>query len=91
MISNTMLGIIATCFTTIAFLPQVIKVILTKNTKSIAIFFVLIKMTGGLLWTIYGIMIQNNIIIISCAIIFVSTTVIFGYKLRNVITNKEKF
>jgi MtN3 and saliva related transmembrane protein len=91
MISDTLLGIIATCFTTAAFLPQVWKVVKTNNTKSIALLFIGIKMTGSALWTTYGIMIKNNIIIYSCAIVLVCTAIIFAHKVRNIITRQEKF
>ena len=90
MISNTVLGIIATCCTTVAFLPQVVKVFRTGNTKSIAMAFILIKMIGSFLWVTYGIMIESNVVMFSCSIVSVCTSVIFCYKLKNVIINKEK-
>lgn len=86
---NTTLGIIATCFTTLAFLPQVIKTVKTQDTQSISTLFACIKSVCSLLWTFYGIMIANAIIIISCQILFVCSSIILGYKLKNVILNKE--
>ena len=59
------LGYIAGFFTTIAFLPQVIKVWLTKSTKDISIWMFLIFTTGVLLWLIYGLLIINYSLIIA--------------------------
>ena len=59
------LGYIAGFLTTIAFLPQVIKVWRTKSTKDISIWMFLIFTTGVLLWLIYGLMIINYSLIIA--------------------------
>ena len=59
------LGYIAGFLTTIAFLPQVIKVWHTKSTKDISIWMFLIFTTGVLLWLIYGLMIINYSLIIA--------------------------
>jgi len=54
---------IAGFFTTIAFLPQVIKVYKTKSTKDISIWMFLIFNLGVFLWLIYGILIKNYALI----------------------------
>ena len=59
------LGYIAGFFTTIYFLPQVLKVWRTKSTKDISIWMFLIFTTGVLLWLIYGLMIINYSLIIA--------------------------
>ena len=59
------LGYIAGFLTTIAFLPQVIKVWRTKSTKDISIWMFLIFTTGVLLWLIYGLLIINYSLIIA--------------------------
>ena len=59
------LGYIAGFFTTIAFLPQVIKVWRTKSTKDISIWMFLIFTTGVLLWLIYGLLIINYSLMIA--------------------------
>ncbi len=59
------LGYIAGFFTTIAFLPQVIKVWRTKSTKDISIWMFLIFTTGVLLWLIYVLLIINYSLIIA--------------------------
>ncbi len=59
------LGYIAGFFTTIAFLPQVLKVWRTKSTKDISIWMFLIFTTGVFLWLIYGLMIINYSLIIA--------------------------
>ena len=59
------LGYIAGFFTTISFLPQVIKVWRTKSTKDISIWMFLIFTTGVLLWLIYGLLIINYSLILA--------------------------
>ena len=57
------LGYIAGFLTTIAFLPQVIKVWKTKSTKDISLWMFLIFNLGVFLWLIYGILIKNYALI----------------------------
>ena len=50
------IGAIAACLTTFSFVPQVIKVVKTKDTKSISLVMYLMSCTGIFLWMIalYG-------------------------------------
>ena len=48
-----MLGIIAGIFTTCAFIPQVVRVVQTKETKSISLLMYCISVTGLCLWIIF--------------------------------------
>jgi len=78
---TTLIGTIAAICTTIAFLPQAIKVIKTKHTKDIALGMYIILIIGIALWMIYGILIQRWPIIISNVITFILAAVILVYKL----------
>ena len=78
---TTLIGFVAAILTTIAFLPQAIKVIKTKQTKDIALGMYVILLIGIGLWLIYGILIQRWPIIISNAITFILASVILVYKL----------
>jgi len=77
-----LIGISAGILTTISFIPQVIQVIKTRSTKDISLFMFLIFSTGVLCWLIYGILRTSPAMIISNAIILVSSLIIIGFKLK---------
>ena len=54
-----MIGSIAAVLTTFAFLPQVIKVIKTKDTESIALGMYLMQVVGITLWLFHGLVIDD--------------------------------
>ena len=49
-----MIGIIAASLTTLGFIPQVIKVLKTKDTESISLGMYSMSVTGMLLWLAHG-------------------------------------
>lgn len=55
----TFLGLVAGFFTTISFLPQVIKTWRTKETKDLSLGTFSLLWIAGILWTIYGIILQE--------------------------------
>tara|TARA_B100001029_G_C14716865_1_gene262982 strand:- start:229 stop:492 length:264 start_codon:yes stop_codon:yes gene_type:complete len=62
------LGFIAGFLTTIAFLPQVLKVWSSKSTRDISLSMFIIFTTGVTLWLIYGIIIDDTALIFANAI-----------------------
>ncbi|MEF9475998.1 MAG: SemiSWEET transporter [Candidatus Mariimomonas ferrooxydans] len=76
------IGLIAGTCTTISFLPQVIKIIKTKETKDISISMYIILATGMFLWIIYGIFIEALPVILANTISFVFATIILILKIR---------
>jgi MtN3 and saliva related transmembrane protein len=61
--SITILGYIAGSLTTLAFLPQLIKVIKTRSTKDISLVMFAVICVGISLWLLYGILINSPPII----------------------------
>ena len=53
------LGLLAACLTTTSFLPQVLLVIKTKDTKSISLKMYILFVSGTILWFVYGLFIKN--------------------------------
>jgi Uncharacterized conserved protein len=51
------LGLIAGFLTTVAYVPEVIKVFSTKDTKGISLMWLLTLLIGALLWFYYGVLI----------------------------------
>lgn len=78
----TMIGTIAACLTTLASIPQVIKVIQTKNTEGISLGMYIMQVVGVFLWLLHGIIIQDLPLIVANAITFVLAATILGYKIR---------
>ncbi len=77
-----MIGLIAGVFTTIAYLPQVIKVVKTKSTEDISLWMFVIMNTGIAMWLIYGILLNAIPIILANSLtLFLSLTILW-YKIK---------
>ena len=85
MISNFILkyiGFFAAFCTTIAFLPQALKVWKTKSTKDISLYMFIIFTVGVLSWLIYGISISDLPIILANALTLILSLFILIYKIK---------
>lgn len=77
-----MIGSIAAVLTTFAFLPQVIKVIKTKDTESIALSMYLMQVLGIALWLAHGLVIHYLPLILANSVSFILSGTILVYKIR---------
>ncbi|VTT26148.1 SemiSWEET transporter [Streptococcus gordonii] len=77
-----MIGSIAAVLTTFAFLPQVIKVIKSKDTESIALGMYLMQVLGIALWLAHGLVIQDLPLILANSVSFILSGIILVYKIR---------
>ncbi|WP_314830267.1 SemiSWEET transporter [uncultured Streptococcus sp.] len=77
-----MIGSIAAVLTTFAFLPQVIKVIKTKDTESIALGMYLMQVVGIGLWLVHGLAIQDLPLIAANSISLILSATILAYKIK---------
>ncbi|MGM0168421.1 hypothetical protein IGI39_004176 [Enterococcus sp. AZ135] len=78
-----MIGIVAACLTTLAFLPQVIKVMQTKETKGLSTLMCSMQTAGIGLWTIHGFL-RNDLALLSAnSISFILVVIILFHKLRS--------
>ncbi len=73
---------IAAVLTTFAFLPQVIKVIKTKDTESIALGMYLMQVVGIGLWLVHGLAIQDLPLIAANSISLILSATILAYKIK---------
>lgn len=64
------LGYVSATFTTIAFLPQIIKTIRTKSAKDVSMGMFVFFTTGVFLWIIYGALTNTMPLIIANSVIF---------------------
>ena len=83
------LGLVAAFCTTIAFLPQAIKIIRTKDTSSISTAMYSLFTVGTLMWLLYGIYSRNMPVVLATGVTFIIATIILFYKLRQKRTAKS--
>ena len=76
------IGFFAAFCTTVAFLPQAIKVYKTKSTKDISLYMFLIFTVGVLSWLIYGLIINDLPVILANAVTLILSFFILIYKIR---------
>jgi MtN3 and saliva related transmembrane protein len=73
---------VAGCFTTISFLPQVIKTWKSRSAKDLSLVMFSLFCAGILLWLIYGILIGSLPVILSNAFTLVLSSTILFFKLK---------
>jgi MtN3 and saliva related transmembrane protein len=76
------LGFVAAILTTLCWLPQAVKTIRTKETRSLSLVTQSTLTVGVVLWLTYGLLIGNAPIIFSNAISLVLVAAILVQKLR---------
>ena len=82
---NEIIGLIAAVCTTFAFIPQVMKVWKTKQTKDLSLRMYSIMFLGILLWLVYGILIDSLSIILANVV----TSTLVGTILVYIIKGKQ--
>lgn len=80
-----LIGFIAATLTTIAFIPQVVKIYKTNQTDDLSLSTFSLFTTGVFLWLIYGLFIQSYPIIFANIITFI----LAFYILFKIIQNKR--
>ncbi len=79
---TTILGLVAGVLTTIAFLPQVIKIWKSKSTKDISLGMYVIFITGTVFWFVYGIALRQLPIILVNVVMIVLASIILALKIK---------
>jgi MtN3 and saliva related transmembrane protein len=73
-----LIGYIAAFLTTMAFVPQAIKTIKTKDTSGISLLTYILMTSGCVLWLAYGIMINDIPLIASnCVTVVLAATILY--------------
>ncbi len=75
-------GFVAAALTTFAFFPQAIKVIRTRNTKSISVVMYFVVTAGLILWLVYGILLRDLPLILANFITLIPAITILVIKIR---------
>ncbi len=81
MVAQEVIGFFAGALTTVAFLPQVIKVYRRKSASDISWIMMLLFITGVVLWIVYGLLIQKSPIVIANIVTFSLSMAIIILKL----------
>ena len=75
-------GFMAASLTTLAFLPQVVKVWRSRSTKDISLPMLIAFIAGVALWLVYGVLVDAAPIVIANAITLVLNLAILRFKLK---------
>jgi MtN3 and saliva related transmembrane protein len=80
--SITMLGYLAATLTTVAFVPQVMKIWYSRSAKDISLAMFLVFSLGVLCWLVYGLMIGSGPMIFANSITLALALSILAMKLK---------
>lgn len=84
------IGFFAAICTTVAFIPQVIKVYKSKHTKDISLGMFLFLNLGFILWICYGLMIKSYPVVIANAVTIILASYILITKIKLDILSSKK-
>jgi MtN3 and saliva related transmembrane protein len=82
MSGTVVLGFIAACCSTLAFLPQVIKTWRTRSTGDISLATFLTIVSGSVLWMAYAWLQEDLPVLVTNGVIFVLASTVVWLKLR---------
>ena len=77
-----LVGSAAAILTMFGFVPQILKIYRTESVADVSLFMLLQFSAGIFLWLLYGMLIQNNILIISNAVSFLTLIIAVGLYVR---------
>jgi MtN3 and saliva related transmembrane protein len=76
-------GYLAAVMTTLAFVPQAVKTIRTRDTRSISLGMYVVFTIGIAFWLVYGIALHSTPMILSNIVTFLLSATILGLKLKH--------
>jgi MtN3 and saliva related transmembrane protein len=77
-----LVGSAAALLTMFGFVPQILKIYRTESVEDVSLFMLLQFLVGIFLWLLYGISLQDKILIVSNAISFVTLIVAMGMYIK---------
>lgn len=80
--SITLLGYIAGFFSTLSFLPQVVKSVQCRSARDLSWAMLGMMVTGSVLWAEYGLQVGQMPIVITNGVLFVLISALIGVKIR---------
>ena len=83
-------GLAAALFSTFSFVPQVLKTLATRDTRSISLLMYTLFLVGVICWMLWSLLLGQWIAFTSNALTTALASVVFGLKIHAVIVKKEK-
>ncbi len=77
------IGIAAAFLTTVSFVPQVFRVMRTRDTHAISLWMYLLFSTGLALWLVYGLMLGLWPVIIANSVTLLLSLIVICFKVRS--------
>ncbi len=77
------IGFVAAVLTTLCWVPQAVKLIRERDTRSISLPMTLILVAGLILWLVYGLALSNAPLIASNTVTLMLVLMILALKLRH--------
>lgn len=85
------LGTTAALLTSISFVPQVIKILKTRNTSGISLIMYALFVTGVACWLAWGLLLGQTPVVIANALTLVLSSAVLILKIRAVWRGREGF
>jgi MtN3 and saliva related transmembrane protein len=76
-------GYLAAAMTTLSFVPQAVKTIRTRDTRSISLGMYVVFTAGIAMWLVYGIALNSMPMILANIVTFLLSATILGMKLKH--------
>ena len=89
MIPTDYLGIIAAFLTSVAFIPQVLKILKTRNTSGISLIMYALFVTGVACWLVWGLMLGQRPVVVANAVTLALSSAVLILKVRAVVLGRE--
>lgn len=80
--SANMIGFLAGALTTVSFLPQIVKVLKTRDTRSLSVSMYGLFTLGVFLWLVYGWIVHSPPVIFYNALTFLLSAALLAAKIR---------
>jgi len=88
-ISSELLGYLAACCTTLAFVPQAVRTIRTRDTRPLPLGMYLLFTCGVLLWLSSGALIEDTPLIVANTVTGLLAAIILFHKIKNDVVKKR--
>ena len=76
------IGMVAAVLTTIAYIPQVVKIYRTKSARDVSLRMFSLLATGVSLWLVYGIMMRSAPLILANIVTLALSLTVLGLKIK---------
>ena len=87
--TKEIIGFLAGVFTTFSALPQILKCLKTKDVSNISLYFLILITTGVFLWFVYGVILNDLMMILFNFIGFILWSILLLLKIHKIINKRN--